>query len=115
MSAPVTVTRLNVTSDRCYKGLHYIEGAPFRISFWTLATDIDPAEGVRRLRFADDLVAAWNTRQQAEAASNAQIAELREALENLANAARATPRFASPMLLTEADKTLARAKAASDA
>ena len=41
--------------------------------------------------------------------------DLLEALENLANAARATPRFASPMLLAEADKAIARAKATSDA
>ena len=67
MTAPSTpsVTQLKVKSDRFYYGLHHIEGAPFRISFWTIATDIDPAEGVRRLRFADDLVAAWNTRAAA--------------------------------------------------
>jgi len=59
------VAHLKVTSDRCYHGLHYIEGAPFRIPFWTIATNIDPMEGVRRLRFADELVAAWNTRTAA--------------------------------------------------
>ena len=56
------VAQLKVASDRCYHGLHYIEGAPFRIPFWTIATNIDPIEGVRRLRFADELVAAWNNR-----------------------------------------------------
>lgn len=87
MATPITanrdegaaVTHLSVKSDRCYKGLHYIEGAPFRISFWTIATNIDPVEGVRRLRFADDLAAAWNTRQQAEAACKAREDALVEA------------------------------------
>ena len=77
------VTHLKVTSDRCYYGLHYIEGAPFRIPFWTIATNIDPVEGVRRLRFADDLVAAWNNRTAAEAASRAREARLLAAVDAL--------------------------------
>ena len=51
-------------------------------------------------------------RSQSEAAT---ITELVEALDNLANAARATFRFSSPWMLAEADKVLARHKAASDA
>jgi len=85
------VAQLKVASDRCYHGLHYIEGAPFRIPFWTIATNIDPVEGVRRLRFADDLVAAWNNRTttatltaQVEALT-AERNALREALEQIAN------------------------------
>jgi hypothetical protein len=73
MTDNVEVTHLKVTSDRNYYGLYHIEGAPFRISFWTIATDIDPVEGVRRLRFADELVAAWNT--LAATASNAAMVE----------------------------------------
>lgn len=53
---------LSVEKGRDYFGLYYIEGAPFRISFWTHATDIDAAEGQRRLDFANALVAAWNER-----------------------------------------------------
>ena len=91
----VTVTQLSVRSDRYYKGLHYIEGAPFRISFLTIATDIDPVEGVRRLRFADDLVAAWNTRHAAEAEARKREDVLVEALERIAEPAKfyATDQF----------------------
>ena len=88
---PVEVTQLRVASDRCYPGLHYIEGAPFRISFWTIATNIDPVEGVRRLRFADELVAAWNTRTAAEAASRQEVERLREALEGVATFLETAP------------------------
>ena len=85
------VAQLKVASDRCYHGLHYIEGAPFRIPFWTIATNIDPMEGVRRLRFADELVAAWNTRIAAATltaqieALTAERDALREALARIAN------------------------------
>ena len=85
---PVEVTQLRVASDRFYPGLHYIEGGPFRILFWTIATNIDPidpVEGVRRLRFADELVAAWNTRTAAEAASRQEVERLREALATAKN------------------------------
>ena len=53
-------------------------------------------------------------REAAEAAASARIkqleAELLGALEFLANAARATKGFASPLALAEADKVLAKAK-----
>jgi hypothetical protein len=54
---------LSVEKGRDYYGLYYIEGAPFRISFWTHGTDISEAEGKRRLAFANALVAAWNNRE----------------------------------------------------
>lgn len=58
---------LSVKKGRDYPGLYYIEGAPFRISFWTQATDIDVAEGTRRMAFANALVEAWNNRGTIEA------------------------------------------------
>lgn len=91
---PVEVTQLRVASDRCYPGLHYIEGAPFRISFWTIATNIDPVEGVRRLRFADELVAAWNTRTAAEATSRQEVERLREALQDVVSPLAYLQRYA---------------------
>ena len=82
---PVEVTQavgLSVVKGRDYRGLYYIEGAPFRISFWTYGTDIDPVEGQRRLDFAHELVAAWNTRTAAEAVSRQEVEALRQALVN---------------------------------
>ena len=118
MTTPITadrdegaaVTHLSVKSDRCYKGLHYIEGAPFRISFWTIATNIEPTEGVRRLRFADDLAAAWNTRQQAEAAYKAREDALVEALRFMVDGRAGAREHAKATLAL-----LARAHTATDA
>ena len=58
---------LKIKKARDYPGLYYIEGAPFRISFWTDATDIDELEGQRRMSFARALVRAWNTRKESAA------------------------------------------------
>ena len=69
---------LSVVRCRDYHGHYYIEGAPFRILFWTYATDIDANEAQRRLDFANELVAAWNNREAAEAASKAREAALVE-------------------------------------
>lgn len=43
-----------------YQGLHVIGGAPFRISFWTRATDISMDQARERLEFANTLIARWN-------------------------------------------------------
>lgn len=43
-----------------YPGLHEIEGAPFGISFWTVATDISAEDAARRMEFARELIRRWN-------------------------------------------------------
>lgn len=77
------LSNLSVKKGRDYHGLYYIEGAPFRISFWTYGADIDADEAQRRLDFANELVAAWNNRQAAEADAKAW-----EALRNISALAR---------------------------
>ena len=69
---------LSVVRCRVYHGHYYIEGAPFRISFWTYGADIDADEAQRRLDFANELVAAWNAREAAEAKAKAREAMLRD-------------------------------------
>lgn len=82
---------LSVVRCRDYHGHYYIEGAPFRISFWTYGADIDADEAQRRLDFANELVAAWNAREAAEAASKAREAALVEALTMFVECARYQP------------------------
>jgi len=45
-----------------YHGNYEITGGPFRINFWTVATDIDEVEARERMAFAHELVRAWNER-----------------------------------------------------
>lgn len=80
---PVQSVRLSVEKGRDYYGLYYIEGAPFRISFWTHGTDLGSVEGARRLEFARALADVWNTRTASEPASGAEIARMRRALSNI--------------------------------
>lgn len=54
-----TSGRLEIING-AYPGLHQITGLPFRVSFWTQATDISIEQSFERSRAAKKLIACWN-------------------------------------------------------
>ena len=56
-----TKGQLTLRDDERYPGLHHIEGLPFEVSFWTLATDITLADSMARTNAAHRLIRCVNS------------------------------------------------------